>query len=68
MLFRKKKETPEEKVARLDTLHAEMEQFCNQGKDKYDKLVAEVQQVLNTADKPVECNTIRFADAPHLFP
>ena len=45
-----------------------MEQFCNQGKDKYDKLVAEVQQVLNTASKPVECNTIRFADTPYLFP
>lgn len=68
MFFKRNKETPEEKAARLDRIHGEMEQFCNQGRDKYDRLVAEVQQVLNTANKPAECNTIRFADTPYLFP
>lgn len=68
MFFKRNKETPEEKAARLDRIHAEMEQFCNQGKDKYDKLVSDVQRVLATANKPAECNTIRFADSPYLFP
>lgn len=68
MFFKRNKETPEEKAARLDKIHAEMEQFCNQGKDKYNRLVAEVLKVLDTANKPAECNTIRFADAPYLFP
>lgn len=67
-MFFKKKETAEEKAARLDRIHAEMEQFCNQGKDKYDRLVAEVRDVLDTANKPAECNTIRFVDTPYLFP
>lgn len=67
-MFFKKKETAEEKAARLNRLHAEMEQFCNQGKGKYDRLIAEVQQVLRSANKPNECNTIRFADTPYLFP
>lgn len=68
MFFKRNKKTPEEKAARLDRIHAEMEQFCNQGKDKYDRLVAEVQQVLNSANKPPECNTIRFVNVPYLFP
>lgn len=67
-MFFKKRETPEEKAARLDRLHAEMEQLCHQGQDKYDQLVAEAQQVLRSASKPAECSTIRFANAPYLFP
>lgn len=68
MFFGKKKETPEEKEARLNRIHAEMQQICDQGKDKYDKLCAQVQAVLETANKPSECNLIRFAEAPYLFP
>jgi len=68
MFFGKKKETPEEKEARLNRIHAEMQQICEQGKDKYDKLCAQVQAVLETANKPSECNLIRFAEAPYLFP
>lgn len=68
MFFKRNKETPAEKAARLGRIHADMEQFCSQGKDKYDKLVAEVQQVLNSANKPTECNTIRFVNVPYLFP
>ena len=68
MFFKRNKETPAEKAARLDRLHAEMEQYCNQGKDKYERLVAEVQRVLSAANKPEECNTVHFVDAPYLFP
>lgn len=44
MFFGKKKETPEEKEARLNRIHAEMQQICDQGKDKYDKLALRFKQ------------------------
>lgn len=65
---KKKKETPEEKEERLRRIHAEMQQICDQGKDKYDKLCRQVHTVLETAKKPSECNTVRFAEQPYLFP
>lgn len=67
-MFFKKRESPEEKAARLDRIHAEMAKICEQGKDEYDKLVAQVQSVLEKAEKPPLCNTVRFAEAPYLFP
>lgn len=67
-LFGRKKETPEEKKERLDRIHAEMQQACNQGKDKYDKLCFQVKNVLENANKPLECNVIRFAAEPYIFP
>lgn len=69
MIFgRKKKETQEEKEERLRKVYAEMQQICDQGKDKYDELCSKVQEVLNTANKPSECNIVRFASEPYLFP
>ena len=66
--FNKKKETPEEKQARLDRIDAEMQQRYDQGKGKYDKLCAEVEDVLRYANKPQISNTVRFASAPYIFP
>ena len=66
--FNKKKETPEEKQARLDRIHAEMQQACDQGKDKYNTLCAKVEDVLRYANKPQVTNTVRFASAPYIFP
>lgn len=68
MLFGKKKETPEEKQKRLDRIYAEMNAYCNQGKDKYDKLCAKVNTILASANKPDECNVVQFASDPYLFP
>lgn len=68
MFFGKKKETPAEKEERLRRIHAEMQQFCDQGKDKYDRLCEQAQKVLDGANKPDECNTVRFAGEPYLFP
>lgn len=68
MFFGRKKETPEEKQARLDRIHAEMQQFCDQGKDKYDKICSQVEDVLKNANKPSECNVVRFASEPFIFP
>ena len=67
-LFGRKKETPEEKQARLSKIYAEMQQVCDQGKDKYDKLCSQVDRVLETANKPAECNVIRLASEPYFFP
>lgn len=67
-LFGKKKETPEEKQARLNKVYAEMQQICDQGKDKYEKICNQVATVLNAANKPAECNVIRFASEPYIFP
>lgn len=68
MFWGRKKETPEEKEARLARIHAEMQQICDQGKDKYDAICAQVADILNDANKPEECNLIRFAAEPYLFP
>ncbi len=69
MLFwGRKKETPQEKQERLDRIHAEMQRVCNQGKEKYDKLCAQVNRVLETANKPNECNVVHFVSEPFLFP
>lgn len=68
MFFGKKKETPAEKEERLRRIHAEMQQICDQGKDKYDRLCDQVQKVLDGANKPNECNIVRFAGEPYLFP
>lgn len=67
-LFGKKKETPEEKQERLNKIYAEMQQACNQGKDKYDKLRYQVQSMLENANKPQVCNVVRFAVEPYVFP
>lgn len=67
-LFGRKKETPEEKKERLSKIYAEMQQVCDEGKEKYDKLCSQVENVLAVANKPVECNVIRFADEPYFFP
>lgn len=67
-LFGRKKETPEEKKERLSKIYAEMQQVCDEGKEKYDKLCSHVENVLAVANKPVECNVIRFADEPYFFP
>lgn len=68
MLFGRKKETPAEKEERLRRIHAEMQQICDQGKDKYDQLCDQVQNVLDGTNKPNECNIVRFAGEPYLFP
>lgn len=67
-LFGRKKETPEEKQERLNRIHAEMQQYCDQGKDKFEKLCSQVEYVLKKANKPLECNTVRFASEPFIFP
>lgn len=68
MLFGRKKETPAEKDERLRRIHAEMQQICEQGKDKYDHLCNQVRKVLDEASKPNECSLVRFAGEPYLFP
>lgn len=68
VLFGRKKETPAEKEERLRRVRAEMQQAYDQGKAEYDKLCGQVQKVLETASKPSECNIVRFASAPYLFP
>lgn len=67
-LFGRKKETPEAKQERLSKIYAEMQQICDEGKEKYDKLCSQVENVLAVANKPTECNVIRFAAEPYFFP
>lgn len=67
-LFGRKKETPEEKRERLDKIYVEMQQVCDQGKDKYDKLCTQVNNVLKNANKPLQCNVVRFTSEPYIFP
>lgn len=67
-LFGRKKETPEEKNARIERLNAEIQKSRDAAREKYENLCNRVDQVLEGANKPQECNTIRFAVEPYLFP
>lgn len=63
-LFGRKKKKQE----RLDRIYAEMQNIYEAGKKRYDELCLQVESVLDISGKPFECNVVRFASEPYLFP
>lgn len=68
MLFGRKKESSEEKEARLRQAKAEMQAFLDEGKQQYDEICEKTRTVLASAGKPMICSTVRFTSKPYFFP
>lgn len=67
-LSERREERRKEKQEMLDKIRAERELACKEAKENYDKLCSQVENVLAVANKPIECNVIRFAAEPYFFP
>lgn len=68
MFFGRKKESAEEKEARLRQARAEIQVFLDDGKYEYDEICEKTRAVLASSGKPVNCSTVRFASEPYFFP